>query len=75
MLLSKDAPFRTAKDIGEGDFIKVNGAWKRVKSNTATGQQPLPDNWTVRTVDGKSYTRRQIIRYAKPGDFQKTTVV
>lgn len=71
MPLKRDAPSRSARDVGKGDFIKVRGQWLPIESNTATGaDRPPRDGWTVRTTDGGSYGMYDAQRYAKAEDME-----
>ena len=68
--LKPEAPVRSATDVGAGDYVKVNGQWKPIASNSAEGSERTPRNWTVRTEDGASYDMYSISRYAKAADLE-----
>ena len=68
MKLKSDAPSRSARDVGPGDFVKVGTSWKKIESNTASGQERTPRSWSVKTEDGASYDMFSIRRYAKADD-------
>lgn len=69
--LKSSAPSRGVQDVGEGDYVKVGGQWKRISHNTAAGSERLPREWTVTTADGRSYGMFDIQRYAKDGDLDE----
>lgn len=73
--LKTSAPSREAREIGPGDFIKVEGAWKEVRENSAFGSEPHAKRWSITTTDGKVYghdacTLPLIDRYAKREDLE-----
>ena len=68
--LKQEAPSRGCTEVGEGDFVKVRGSWKRISSNTAKGASHTPRHWTIRTEDGGEYGMFNIDRYAKAEDLE-----
>lgn len=72
MKLRADSETRTVTEVGAGDFVKIKGEWKKIRSNSATGYRPVPRSWTVQTIDGNSYDMYSIQRYAKNEDIEMT---
>lgn len=70
MRLKTSAPVRGAKDVKEGDYVKIGSQWKQIASNTAFGEERTPRHWTVRTTDGASYDMFGINRYALADDLE-----
>jgi hypothetical protein len=68
--LKKDAPSRNVTQVGRGDYIKVNGRWEQITSNSAFGAERPPRSWTVRTEAGNSYDLYHIDLYAKAEDLE-----
>lgn len=68
--LRSSVPSRDSSDVGSGDFVRADGRWKEIKSNTAAGAAATPRSWTVTTIDGESHLPSSIERYAKAEDFQ-----
>lgn len=68
--LKSKVPARSVTDVGAGDYVKVNGRWEPIASNTAKGAARTPRSWTVRTTGGASYGMFEIDRYAKAEDLE-----
>mgnify|MGYP001601615724 CR=1 FL=1 len=68
--LREDAPSRSVRDVGPGDFVKIGSRWERIRDNSAYGADHTPRNWTVTTEGGGSYGMTQINRYAKAEDLE-----
>jgi hypothetical protein len=66
--LKSDTPSRSVNEVGRGDYVKIGAQWKRIESNSASGAERTPRNWTVTTEDGASYDMWSINRYAKAED-------
>lgn len=64
------APTRTVTEVGRGDYVKIGSTWKRIASNSAQGQT-RPRHWLVRTEDGQTYGRGEIMLYAKAEDIER----
>lgn len=58
---------RSVTEVGPGDWVKVNGRWERILTNSAH-RQKLPRHWTITTVQGGTYGMWDIDLYAKEGD-------
>jgi hypothetical protein len=57
-------------EVGPGDWIKVRGEWKQIKSNDAF-QKKLPRKWDIITTDGLTHGMWDIDRYAKAGEMRR----
>ena len=68
MQLSPDAPVRSYDEVGAGDFVKVNGGWKRIAVEPET-EARSPNEWKFTTEDSREYDGWHVLRYAKSGDF------
>jgi hypothetical protein len=66
-----DAPFRSATEVGPGDFVKIGQTWREIASNTAQGSPVTPKSWEIKTRDGTSHDGWGINRYAKAEDIEK----
>jgi hypothetical protein len=68
--LKRDAPSRGATDVGAGDYVKIGSQWRKITSNSATGADRTPRDWTVTTENGGSHGPMGINRYAKAEDIE-----
>jgi len=68
--LKRDAPSRSCKEVGPGDYVKVGGRWEKITSNTAHGHTRTPRSWTVETEEGSRYGMFGINMYAKAEDLE-----
>lgn len=68
--LKSDVPSRGVTDVGNGDYVKISGRWKKISSNSAAGADRLPRHWEVQTEDGARYGMFNIQRYAKAEDLE-----
>jgi len=69
MRIKTDAPGRSVREIGPGDYVRVDGKLERVVANTAEGAATTPKDWTVVTERG-ARGMFQIGRYAKKEDVE-----
>lgn len=68
--LKRDAPSRSCKDVGAGDFVKIGSRWERITGNTAQGATRTPRSWTVTTEGGRTHGMFDINLYARAEDLK-----